>query len=190
MAMKCPSCREPFPAPVLQCPRCKLTLRRLDTRFGAVPRQSRYLTDRSNRLSDREIQDLRPLLSLFRRKFPQAPFSVIVMPGIPGGTITEYVFWLANRARFSPIEATGGDNFDILLGIDVEKGRAALQVGYGLESYLAEADLEEALQPLARRAAEGNLAAGIRECVEFMVDRMRRLEKKAENAAAASAEMY
>ena len=51
---------------------------------------------------------------------------------MPSGPIGEYAFWLMNRARFGFLEAVGGDNFDLLLAIDVERGAAALVLGYGL----------------------------------------------------------
>jgi uncharacterized membrane protein YgcG len=171
--MRCPSCRETFAQAAPQCPHCKLTLRRLDTRFGTVPRHSRFVTDRSASLPMRDIRDLRSLLNLFHRKFPQSIFSVFVMPRIDGGTIAEYIFWLANRARFSSIEASGGDNFDILLGVDLRGCAAALQIGYGLENYLSERDLERALAQSSAGFAAGDLARGIRACIEFMMERMR-----------------
>ncbi|GEM_PF-7000576 len=172
--MRCPSCRESFAqAALAQCPRCKLTLRRLDTRFGTVPRHSRFVTDRSASLPLPDMRELRSLLSLFHRKFPQSIFSVFVMPRIEGGTIAEYLFWLANRARFSSIEATAGENFDILLGIDLRTRTAALQIGYGLENYLSERDLERALAQSSAAFAANDIPRGVRACVEFMMERMR-----------------
>jgi hypothetical protein len=49
-------------------------------------------------------------------------------------------FWLMNRARFGFAEAVGGDNFDLLLAIDVEGSTAALIAGYGLENYVTKRD--------------------------------------------------
>jgi len=179
--MRCPSCREPFAqAAVAQCPRCKLTLRRLDTRFGTVPRHSRFVTDRSASLPLRDMRELRSLLNLFHRKFPQSIFSVFVMPRIDGGTIAEFIFWLANRARFSSLGATGGDNFDVLLGIDLRARAAALQIGYGLENYLSERDLERALAQSSAALSANDVPRGVRACVEFMMERMREAAVAAE----------
>lgn len=178
--MKCPSCGSPFPAPAPQCPNCKLTLRRLDTRFGTVPRHTRYLTDRSGRLPLRAIRKLRGFLQIFEKKFPQSLFSVFVTDHVPDGSISEYTFWLANRARFSSIEAVTGDNFDLLLGIDVETGMAALTIGYALENYLTEEDLHAALATAESAFRAGDFPRGIRDCVEFTMRRMRELAKENE----------
>lgn len=185
--MRCPSCRENFAEPVPQCPHCRLTLRRLDTRFGAVPRHSRFVTDRSNSLPLREIAAMRKTLDLFNRKFPQSLFSVFVMPRVDGGNIGEYVFWLANRARFGSLEAKGEENFEVLLGIDLHARAAALQIGYGLEHYLAETDLESALARAALFFAKEDFPRGVRASVEFMTERMRKIARAAERKPTGSA---
>src|ERR1700736_3925771 len=143
--MKCPSCHTIVPGPVPQCPTCRLSLRRLDVRFGAVPRHTRFLTDHTGRLRTRELAELRQLLRLFGRKFPQSAFSVFLTNQVPDGAVAEYTFWLANRVRFGRVNAIGSENFDLLLGIDTETSSAALVAGYGLENYVSERDLERAL---------------------------------------------
>ena len=186
--MKCPSCQISFSEPVPQCPKCKLTLRRLDARFGALPRHSRFVTDRSGTVPVRAIKELRALLDLYRRKFPQSLFSVFVVGRVENGSIAEYVFWLANRARFSALEAVAGENFDVLLGLDLAAREAALQVGYGLENYLSERDLKNALAQASSALHAGDFARGIRDCVSFMMDRMREVAKEIEHHCVSESE--
>ena len=185
LGMKCPSCQTIFSSPAPQCLKCKLTLHRLDIQFGAVPRYSRFVTDCSGRLSRRDIAELRRLLRLFNRKFPQSRFSVFVTNQLSTGTIGEYAFWLMNRARFGFAEAVGGDNYDLLLAIDAERSAAALIAGYGLETYITERDLERALAQAASGFHEGDFARGIRACVEVMISRMREVVKKLEETKTA-----
>lgn len=182
--MKCPSCGASFATPVPQCPACQLALRQLDTTFGTVPRHTRYFTDRSGRLPLREIKKLRGLLEIFKKKFPQSLFSVFVIDHVPDGSIAEYTFWLFNRARFSSVEGIEGDNFDLLLGIDLESGAAALTIGYGLENYVTEDDLQRALAVAQNAFRAGDYCLGIRECVIFMMNRMRDIAKAHEQSAA------
>lgn len=183
--MKCPSCGTPFATPVPECPKCQLSLRQLDARFGTVPRHTRYVTDRSEHLPLREIKKLRRLLQIFERKFPQSLFSVFVIEHLQNGSISEYNFWLFNRARFSSIEAVEGDNFDLLLGIDLEAGAAALNIGYGLENYVAEDDLQAGLAVAQDAFRAGDYPRAIRECVTFMMNRMREIAKEHEKRAPA-----
>ena len=179
--MNCPSCNADFATPMPQCPKCKLTLRRLDIKFGALPLHSRFLTDRTGRLPMHGVAETRKLLSLFKRKFPQSLFSVFVSDAVQGGTISEYTFWLANRARLSSLDAVEGENFDLLLGIDTHAHAASLVIGYGLESYVTERDLQRALADAASAFYVGDYVGGIRNCVEFMMNRMRDIVKEIED---------
>ena len=172
-AMKCPSCDKSLREPAPQCPHCKLRLRALDLKFGAVPLHAGYLTDRTERLPAGEIASLRQLLGLFGRKFPQSIFSVFVVALPHGSAVNEYAFWLANRALFSAPDATGPKNFDILLVVDTTAGAASLTVGYGLEHQVTETDLKDALNGAAEAFGDGEIPAGIRVCVERLMEAMR-----------------
>ena len=178
--MKCPSCRTKVTMPVERCPSCKFALRKSDTKFGRPPLHSQYLTDLSGRLSLNEMTKLRGQLEIFEKKFPQSLFSVFVAELSPGIQVAEYAFWLANRARFNTIEAVGADNFDLLLVIDPLSGAAAFTVGYGLEKYLQESDLEDVLTAAAPSFREGDLPGGILLCIDRTVQRMREISVKAE----------
>jgi len=177
--MKCPSCATSFEAPESRCPTCRISLQKLDLKFGMVPRHSRFLADRSGRLTLPEMEELRQSLRLFEKKFPQILFSVFIAELPPDGSASEYAFWLANRGRFSSQERKQADNFDLLLVIDVTSESVALTTGYGLEKHVSEEDLEEALQAAESQWRDGDLAQGIQSCIDFLVRRMRVLAAKA-----------
>ena len=166
--MKCPACANRLDAPAPVCPTCKFTLRRLDTKFGTVPLHSRYLTDRASSLTVDEVKRLGKLLRRFEKKFPQSVFSVFVTDLPTGTSISEYTFWLANRARFGSVEAVGGENFDLLLVIESATRSAALTVGYGLEKFILEDDLSAALTAALPALRSGELERGIQLCIEEM----------------------
>jgi uncharacterized membrane protein YgcG len=171
-AMKCPACGNSLDAPAAVCPSCKFSLRRLDTRFGSVPLHSRYLTDRASSLTRAEAKRLGDQLQRFEKKFPQSVFSVFVTDLPAGTSISEYAFWLANRAQFGSVEAVGEYNFDLLLVIDADTGNAALTVGYGLEKIISEEDLNVALTAALPSLRGGQLERGIRLCVEEMTKQL------------------
>jgi uncharacterized membrane protein YgcG len=162
-------------APLPQCAQCGLSLADLDRKFGIVPLYSRYLTDRTERLSLRDAQQLRQALGLFQKKFPQLLFSVMLIDLHPPAPISEYAFWLINRARFSEFQATGAKNLELLLVIDTGVKEAALITGYGLESYLAEEDLTEALNAARPGLGAGDLANAIGNCIDFIARRLREI---------------
>jgi uncharacterized membrane protein YgcG len=164
--------------PPPKCPQCGLTLAELDRKFGIVPLYSRYLTDRTERLSLRDASKVREALRLFGRKFPQLLFSVVLMDLRPRAPVAEYAFWLINRARFSEFQATGSRNFELLLVIDPGAKEAALITGYGLENFVAEEDLEAALNAARPGFEAGDLAGAIRSCIEFMTRRLREIGQR------------
>ncbi|MDQ6764967.1 MAG: TPM domain-containing protein [Verrucomicrobiota bacterium] len=176
--MRCPSCGRTFDVPVARCPHCRLSLQRLDLKFGMVPRHSRFLTDRTGKIPLSDMRQLRAALRLFEKKFPQMLFSVFV-DHLPAGTsVSEFTFWMANRARFSSVEKRRADNFDLLLVIDLATRSAALTTGYGLEPFVKETDLDDVLAPLAGPLGEGNVAVGIRASIEALTRRLREISKQ------------
>jgi hypothetical protein len=182
--MKCPSCSGLLPTPEPRCPTCGLTLQKLDVKFGLVPRHSRFLSDRSGKLEAGQLDELREQLRVFELKFPQVLFSVFVTDLPAGSSVQEYGFWLANRARFSSIQKSPGDNFDLLLVIDLSGNAASLTTSYGLEKYVSAEDLEDALAALAEGARDGRVPDGIRACIRFVTQRWRQRAEDAQHAAA------
>jgi len=170
--MKCPSCAHPFDQAVERCPHCKLSLQRLDMKFGIVPAHSRFLSDRSGKLPIEEMTQLRAELRLFQKKFPQSLFSIFITELPRATSVTEYAFWLANRAKFSSGEKTLGENFNLLLVIDLAGSNAALTAGYGLERHVPEQDLKAVLDDLAAAMRDGGLAAGLRASIESLTRRL------------------
>lgn len=162
-------------APLPACPFCGLTLEQLDVKFGALPRYLQFFTDRSNSLPLPEMNRTRALLALYYRKFPQSRFSTFVLPEVKGGTIAEYIFWLANRGRFNPEDPFAGNNFDLLLGIDLMTRTAVLVAGYGMENYLGAEALSAILAHGADKFRANDIIGGIRSCVEFTMEQLRQV---------------
>jgi uncharacterized membrane protein YgcG len=136
------------------------------------------------KISRPETEKLRARLRLFETKFPQSKFSVVLTRIANGAPISEYSFWLANRGNFTATDATGGDNFNLLLVIDVESAEAALVIGYGLEQYLSEKDLSDALERARSRWTKGDFSRGIRACVDHLMVRMRSVAWEIEKSTA------
>ena len=131
-----------------------------------------YFTDRTDRVPLREMAAMRATLELFHRRFPQCLFSVFVADLPRGTSVSEYGFWLANRARFSSVEHAQGDNFDLLLVVDMSGRAAALNAGYGLEEHLREEDLQAAVDAFTAAMGSSDMPAGVQACVDVMSERL------------------
>lgn len=74
------------------------------------------------------------------------------------------------------------DNLNLLLLIDLAGNTAAFTVGYGLEPYIQESDLQEVLDELASTMRDHDLATGLRATIEFLTQRLRVLSARARSA--------
>lgn len=171
--MKCPSCGSLLEAPLPRCPQCKLSVQKLDGQFGFVPAHSRFLSDRSGTLTLPEMEQLRESLRLFHKKFPQTLLSVFVAELPAGTSVADYAFWMANRARFTSADKVGGENYNLLLVIDLSGEAASLTSGYGLEKNVPEETLQRALDDFVTGAERDDLAAGIRACIDSLTRQLR-----------------
>lgn len=149
-------------------------MRKLDLKFGVAPKYLGAITDPDQILTAAERRRLTTLLALAQRRFPQITMAILLMELPEGAGIGEYTFWVANRMRFSAMEATGEKNFDLLLVVNTA-GESGLSVGYGLEGFVAEADLSAALEAGRAAFAEQRWAAGLERCVECLLERLRAL---------------
>lgn len=172
LKVKCPSCGGVIDAPVARCPYCRLTLQKLDLRFGVAPRHFGLFADPGNELAPGRQRRVNDLLELFAKKFPQSVFSIYLMEMPAGAPPNEYALWLANRARVHNATAVGQLNFDLVLVIDVA-GSAALTAGYGLENYLTEEDLDAVLEAGRDAFAARAWEEGIERCSAELTTRLR-----------------
>ena len=181
----CPSCGAILDLAGEQCGKCKLTLRRLDLKFGTIPRHANYVTDRTERLPLIEVERAREKLRLFERQFPQSPLSVFVVDLAKDQSACEYVFWLSNRGRFGFAEAIGAKNFDLLLLLDTGNGQVALAAGYGLEGLVTASQLAVVVDAVAEQLRDETFAGAIDSCIGQLTEILRAASEKSTQAIAA-----
>ncbi|MEO6872744.1 MAG: hypothetical protein ABI233_11060 [Chthoniobacterales bacterium] len=140
---------------------------------------SAFFSDFTQQLERAETRKLTARLELFQRKFPQSTLSVFITELPPRAAVADYAFWLANRVRFSDVEAVGTHDFDFVLAIDTHAGAAALTAGYGLDNRVAEEDLAAALEAGRAAFAVNDWASGIEQCVHGFTERLRTIARRA-----------
>ncbi|MDQ6624401.1 MAG: hypothetical protein M3Y86_13075, partial [Verrucomicrobiota bacterium] len=150
--------------------------------FGLVPAHSRLLSDRTGSLTRAKVRQFRAQLRLFQKRFPQIILSIFLTELPTGTAVGEFAFWMANRARFSSAEKVRSENRNLFLLIDLAGGAAALTSGYGLEKYVPEETLQNALQALAQKREEQDLAAGIEACIDSLSKDLRELAQDSADA--------
>lgn len=144
--MRCPFCKAPLRETDPGCGGCGISLEKIDTLLGAVPRLVSGLSDGAGIISRKDSRRILGQLNETHILFPQVEVSVVTLDGIPDNVnLGTYTFWLFNRSDVVRQFDTEGRNHDILLTIDASGRRAALTVGYGLEPLVGERHLTEVL---------------------------------------------
>lgn len=165
--IQCPYCRTPLVETSPACPNCQLDLDRANKVMGPVPLLSgsglTVLTQPLDAAGERPI--LRSIHA-FRRHFPQCRVNVLISRFPEEFPPASHLFWLFNSGGLSEGGHIRGKNRDILIGIDPFIQTAALIVGYGLEPFLEQDDLDQVVQGAAPRLQSGDLSGGVVSIIE------------------------
>jgi len=111
-----------------------------------------YVNDRAHLLQGDEAPQLSFALQKFEKITPDQ-IVVAIYPGVPAGSIEEFTIRVAERSRLG----RNGLDTGAILFVFMDQRAARLEVGYGLEGTLTDADahriLENALAPAFARGA-------------------------------------
>lgn len=181
---RCPSCESPAPESPGACPQCGFSVETLKARMGAIPRYSIHVTDSTEAvLTAAEFRAIEGRTVQFEHQFPQSRFTVFITALMPGRSVKEYAFWLFNSCTFTAFDSKLGNNFALLLVIDMQSRSACLMIGYGLEPYLDEADLAALTAKLEPGFTRNRWAEGVRACINATAQLLR--ERLAQGPASA-----
>lgn len=137
------------------CRQCGFSLEVADRTFGIPPALHRPITDTAGLLGAFARRRAAHVITEVERRFPQLSIAVVLTQVPPQTPLPLYAFWLFNRGTLSSAVEKGGDNRLVMLLIDTGSDRASAMVGYGLEPFMQEIQLQSCLQaaeqPLRRR---------------------------------------
>lgn len=122
----------------------------------------RKFIDFDGHLSRHDIRDGQRALEKLRAHFPQVTLCTCLVNVPDGVSITEFGFWLFNQSIPEGPRLIERRLHSILLLIDPTKGEATLTVGYGLDPFLDDADLQRCLQKIRRPLAAKNYGKALR----------------------------
>ncbi len=159
--MRCPYCHSPGLETDAECRKCGFSIVKVGGLFGAVPFLIPGLSDLNELLTARERKRIGKRIASFETRLPQTKLAVIVLSECPVDQISAYAFWLFNRGALWNELQTDGANRNILLLVDTGRAKASVVVGYGLEPFVGERHLSEALAAARPVLGKGNYAAAI-----------------------------
>lgn len=144
--------------PVLEndaaCTRCGFSLEIAEKHLGIPPMLASLVSDPQQVLSRAEVRAIEKAVHECEERFPQITFAVVLTEVHADVTPSIHAFWLFNRGSLSSAVEKGGKNHRVLLLIDIAAPRAAVIIGYGLEPFVSEEQLEACL-----RMAHGALSS-------------------------------
>ncbi len=178
--MRCPYCKTETEPGTPACQRCGLELEKVTRLFGVVPRIVKGISDDACVLSDSAKRRIRTAANELSIRFPQTNFSVVTAKLPADTSLGVFAFWIFNEAGIARDLDRASNNYDILLTIDPSTGRANLMVGYGLESFVSEAQLAAIIEETRAFYERGEYAHGIDQTIaglrESLTDVVENLE--------------
>lgn len=144
--MRCPYCDTDLKENSPDCPGCRLDLRRAAQLLGPVPKIEPEVCDSSGALTPAEIKRLRKQVDEIARRFPQVRVQIVFRHFSDGHPIRLHAFWMFNLGAFSTETEKLGDNRRILLLVDPVAADSALMLGYGLEPFITDEELDDLLE--------------------------------------------
>lgn len=144
--MRCPYCDAALEETSPECPGCRLDLRRAAQLLGPVPRIEPEVCDSSGALTPAESKRLRRQVDEIARRFPQVRVQLVFRHFTDGHPIRLHAFWMFNLGAFATETEKLGGNRRILLLVDPVAANAALTLGYGLEPFIADDELDDLLE--------------------------------------------
>ena len=176
--MKCPRCVRYVPYAAPACGECGFSLKDQDDQFGPDAVCLARVTNEQETLSEDEIRELDGALDEFEKNFPQL-FMGIYLAALPAiSSVRQFAFWLLNRAASPSLDITRPNENGCLLVIDLTSGQVVMVVGYLLECYFKEAELEEILTRGRAAMDRGDIAHGLLHIIEEFSHQLKRKSKE------------
>lgn len=177
--MKCPRCVQPVAPGLPQCVRCGFLLSTLDDEFGEDVILLERLTDAANCLRVRERDSLNALLDEFEREFPQL-FTAIYFGMLPEMTsIRQFGFWLVNHAALASVDISRPNEQGILIVVDLQSRVIGVTLGYMLERFLTEKDLNRCIRAARAPLCAGDYARGTTVLLKHVSRTLRKVSRQA-----------
>lgn len=156
MSFTCPACQNPAIEGLTVCIACGFSIAEADRKMGIPPQLSAPVADIYHYLTAAEVRRIATLTQAIEKRFPQIHLAVVIDHVPADVTLSVYTFWLFNRAGISSSVERGADNHLVLLVLDASerspKG-AACMIGYGLEPFLSQRELNRCLDVIAADVA-------------------------------------
>ncbi len=172
MRMQCPYCHAPLAESSIECRHCNLSLKSANTLLGPAPKLSNGINDLIALLDKKAHKKINKSLRKLAGHFPQVKMHIVINKFDSKYSLSTHLFWLFNQDSLSISNHKGGDNHNILLGLDPNHSTCGLMVGYGLEPFLARKALDHVIDVAHPLLSQGNIEYAISIIIEELTQVM------------------
>lgn len=123
------------------------------------------VTNANEAFTEEQLRSLESTLDQFQSEFPQLFFGVYSAALPRTMNAREFGFWLLNRAAIPSLEITRPNENGCLLILEETSGQAVMVVGYLLECYFTQTELNSILLKGQPSWEKGKLAQGTLEVI-------------------------
>lgn len=178
MGFICPKCASGLALDASFCGTCGFSCGTIRAILGGEWVHLARVTDKSQRLSMRELRRLEYRLDDFERSFPQCFCAIYAGPLPKSVTPSILGFWMLNHGAFEGAQIQKRNEFGIALVVDTLSMEAALTTGYALEKALPGHDLSQALSAAARHLQRSAVAVALEAVIHALTHSLRRAGRR------------
>lgn len=179
----CPGCHRALPGPVEQCPHCGYNAWTCVDHFRYDPPPLDRYIDIENKLRNDDRVKLDRAIESLETELPQVRVHICLVKLLPGTDVRECGFWMLNASVPREQEEADHRPWGILLLLDLQSGSASATVGYGLDPFLSDEVLRDALNGGAKDFAGGAFGSGLLRVVTALHGALKSAQRKAAVAA-------
>jgi len=144
----CPSCHAPATEIGRHCGFCGYSAEEAVKKFNFKPPALERFVDAEGRLKASEKRRLSHRIDQLERKYPQITFYFVLMRLSVKTDSREFGYWLFNASYPQNEEDVRKRPYGILFLIDLENRLASVTVGYGLDPFLTDSNLQQIMHSL------------------------------------------
>jgi uncharacterized membrane protein YgcG len=145
-AVRCPACQKPVDETSPACPQCHLSHAAIDRALGVPPAIAQTVVDLADCLTRSQTRRIMAELEALEMRFPQVRMNFITCNPPPNMPLQLYLFWVFNHNRTVSAVERGGENHLVMVAVNPVTKAAACMVGYGLEPFVSQELLHQALE--------------------------------------------
>lgn len=166
--MNCPYCQTALAEHSTECHACQLDFPRVVELLGPARVPHDRLDDASGCFSPLQRWRLLRKLDAIEHRFPQVRVQVRCHPLPTEHPAALYLFWLFNSGGLGPETPPRSHRHAILIALDPGACRAGIMLGYALEPFISQEELDRCLDIAAKALARRHWSGGLRKILSHL----------------------